>query len=170
MKTIWAPWRINYILSEKPDYCIFCKALEEKEDEKNFIIKRGKHSFVIMNAYPYNNGHVMVAPYKHLACITDLNQETSLEIHFLTQESVRILRSVLNSEGFNIGMNLGKVAGAGVEDHVHIHIVPRWLGDTNFMPVIADTKVFPEYLKTTYEKLIPFYKAINFKPPIISKS
>ena len=161
MKTIWAPWRIEYILSEKPDYCIFCNALEQKNDAKTFTLYHGKHSFVIMNTFPYNNGHLMIAPYQHQSCPTKLDQEIALEIHRMTQESIRILRSVLNAEGFNIGMNLGKVAGAGVEDHVHTHIVPRWNGDTNFMPVIGDTKVFPEYLKATYDKLLPGFEAIR---------
>lgn len=161
MKTIWAPWRVDYILSEKPDYCILCNALEKNNDTKTFILYRGKFSFAIMNAYPYNNGHIMITPKKHIACITEIDQKTSLEIQFLLKESVRILRSLLNAEGFNIGMNLGKVAGAGVEDHIHTHIVPRWNGDTNFMPVIADTKVFPEYLKATYDKLFPEFAAIK---------
>lgn len=161
MKTIWAPWRIKYILGEKPDYCIFCKAIEEKDDAKNYILFRGKLSFAILNIYPYNNGHIMVAPYKHLSCLTELEQETSLEIQNLIQESIKILRSILNAEGFNLGMNLGKVSGAGVEDHIHTHIVPRWNGDTNFMPVIADTKVFPEYLNLTYDKLSSRFKEIK---------
>lgn len=103
----------------------------------------------------------MVTPFQHLPCVTKLDNDTALEIHCMTQESVRILRFILNAEGFNIGLNLGKVAGAGVEDHMHIHIVPRWNGDTNFMPVIADTKVFPQYLKATYEKLLPEFKALG---------
>ena len=162
MKTIWAPWRIEYILSEKPDYCIFCNALEQKNDAKTFTLYHGKHSFVIMNTFPYNNGHLMIAPYQHQSCPTKLDQEIALEIHRMTQESIRILRSVLNAEGFNIGMNLGKVAGAGVEDHVHTHIVPRWNGDTNFMPVLAETKVHPEYLKDTFKKLAPLFKKLDF--------
>lgn len=163
MKTIWAPWRIKYILSEKPDYCILCHALEQKDDTKTFILFRGKLSFVILNTYPYNNGHIMVAPHEHTACLTETDQKTALEMHTLTQECIRILRSTLNAEGFNIGMNLGKVAGAGVENHIHTHIVPRWNGDTNFMPVIADTKVFPEYLRATYNKILPEFKAIGNK-------
>lgn len=161
MKTVWAPWRMEYILSEKPDYCIFCNALEQNDDTKTFILYRGKHSFIIMNTFPYNNGHLMVTPFQHLPCVTRLDNDTALEIHCMMQESVRILRSILNADGFNIGLNLGKVAGAGVEDHMHIHIVPRWNGDTNFMPVIADTKVFPQYLKATYEKLLPEFKALT---------
>lgn len=160
MKTLWAPWRIEYILSEKPDYCIFCNAVEQKDDAKTLVLYRGKHSFVIMNAFPYNNGHLMVTPYKHLSCPTKLDKETALEIHLLIQKSIGILQSVLSAEGFNIGMNLGKVAGAGIEDHVHTHIVPRWNGDTNFMPVVGETKVFPEYLKATYDKLLPGFQSI----------
>ncbi len=161
MKTIWAPWRIEYILGEKPNYCILCNAMEQKDTAKAFVLFKGKLSFAIMNTYPYNNGHIMVAPKKHSACITELDKETSLEIQFLVKESVKILRSVLNADGFNIGMNLGKVSGAGVEDHIHTHIVPRWNGDTNFMPVIADTKVFPNYIKTTYDKLFPKFTTIK---------
>ena len=160
MKTVWAPWRIEYILSEKPDYCIFCDAFKRKDDAKTFILYRGNKSFVIMNAFPYNNGHLLVIPIQHLSCPTELDNDTASEIHSLTQESIKILRSVLKTDGFNIGINLGKVAGAGVEEHLHTHIVPRWNGDTNFMPVTGETKVFPEYLKATYDKLLPEFNAI----------
>ena len=113
-----------------------------------------------MNTFPYNNGHLLVIPIQHLSCPTELDNDTASEIHSLTQESIKILRSVLKTDGFNIGINLGKVAGAGVEEHLHTHIVPRWNGDTNFMPVTGETKVFPEYLKATYDKLLPEFNAI----------
>lgn len=153
MKQIWAPWRISYILSEKPKGCIFCEKPKERKDEENLILIRGKHNFIILNAFPYNPGHLMIAPFRHVGLVEELTDEEALEHFKLLRESLKALRRALSPDGFNIGMNLGKTAGAGVEDHLHTHIVPRWEGDTNFMPVVADVKVLPEALSDTYRKL-----------------
>ncbi len=161
MKKMWAPWRIEYILSPKPSGCIFCDKPKESKDDENFILYRGKHSFIIMNYYPYNNGHLMVVPYRHLSDITLLNDEKNKEISSLIQTSVSIIRKTMNAEGFNIGMNLGKTAGAGIDEHIHYHIVPRWNGDTNFMPVAGNSKVISQGLYETWETLLPHYQDLK---------
>ncbi len=153
MEKIFAPWRIEYIKMEKKEGCIFCELPKENEDEKNLILHRGKHAFVIMNNYPYNPGHVMVAPYRHVGAWEDLNDEEVLDINALVSLMIRAIKNAMNPHGFNIGINLGRVAGAGIVDHVHVHIVPRWDGDTNFMPVLADTKVIPQAMNETYSEL-----------------
>ncbi|WP_010478794.1 HIT family protein [Thermococcus zilligii] len=153
MKTLWAPWRIEYIRSPKHKGCIFCDFPKENEDRERLILYRGEHSFVIMNNYPYNPGHVMIAPYRHVGKWEDLTDEELLEIMKLSQLMIKAIKKAMNPDGFNLGVNLGRVAGAGIDDHVHLHIVPRWNGDTNFMPVIADTKVIPESLKEAYDEL-----------------
>ena len=153
MKQIWAPWRIEYIQMEKPEGCILCDKPKEKYDVANYILYRGEKNFIIMNSYPYNPGHLMIAPYRHVANLEELTDEERCEHFEMVSRSVKILREVFNPAGFNIGMNLGKIAGAGIDDHIHTHIVPRWQGDTNFMPVIADLRVVPEALAETYEKL-----------------
>ena len=161
MKKIWAPWRMEYIAQDKSGECIFCSLPNAEDDKKNFILFRGEHCFVIMNIFPYNNGHLMVSPYRHLACITKLDSEESLEITDLTKNCIQILRDASTPDGFNVGFNLGKSAGAGYDEHIHNHIVPRWTGDTNFMPALAETRVIPEHLKKTYERLIPSFKNIR---------
>lgn len=156
MDTLWAPWRMEYILrakDEKPEPCIFCSRIEQHADKENLILHRSRHAFIIMNRFPYNNGHLMVVPYQHTGNILNLNREEGEDMLELIQLSVEALNRVMQPHGFNIGMNLGKVAGAGVDDHVHFHIVPRWNGDTNFMPVISDTKVVSEALDKTYNKI-----------------
>jgi len=154
MDKIWAPWRSNYIFNKiDEEGCILCNRLEEKEDKKNHILYRGKKSFVIMNIFPYNNGHLMVAPFKHTAELEDLESEEGRELFETLTLGIKILKISLNPDGFNIGMNLGKVAGAGIEDHLHIHIVPRWNGDTNFMPVVAETKIISCSLDEVYNLL-----------------
>lgn len=153
MRKIWAPWRVEYIRSEKAKECIFCQKPAENKDTQNYILFRGKTSFVILNNYPYNPGHLMVAPFRHLASLDDLTDEELFEHFDLVRQSARAIKEAYKPEGFNIGMNLGRVAGAGVEGHVHTHIVPRWNGDTNFMPVLSDTKVIPEALASTYAQL-----------------
>ena len=153
MKQLWAPWRIQYIRSPKHDGCIFCDFPKENRDRERLILYRGKHSFIIMNNYPYNPGHVMIAPYRHVGRWEDLNDKELLEIMKLSQLAVKAIKRVMNPDGFNMGVNLGRIAGAGIDDHVHLHIVPRWNGDTNFMPVIADTKVIPESLQEAYDGL-----------------
>ncbi len=153
MKRIWAPWRVEYIRMEKPKGCILCGKPKESNDEANYILYRGKHNYVMLNLYPYNPGHLMVAPYRHLATPEYLTAAERNEHFAIVARSVKVLKSVFKSDGLNIGMNVGKVAGAGIDDHFHTHIVPRWAGDTNFMPILADTKVVSEGLAETYKKL-----------------
>ncbi|NJE07152.1 HIT domain-containing protein [Thermococcus sp. M39] len=153
MKIIWAPWRIRYIRSPKHDGCIFCDFPKENRDKERLILYRGKHAFIIMNNYPYNPGHVMIAPYRHVGKWEDLTDEELLEIMKLSQLMIKALKKAMNPDGFNMGVNLGRVAGAGIDDHVHLHIVPRWNGDTNFMPVLADVKVIPQAIEESYEDL-----------------
>lgn len=151
MKDIFAPWRISYIQStNKPSGCIFCSFPEQDRDEENLILHRGQHSFVILNRYPYNSGHLMVVPYRHTSDYCSLKTEEVNEIHNLSSIAIDVMKRTIKPEGFNLGVNLGKVAGAGVEDHVHLHIVPRWNGDTNFMPVMGDVRVIPQSLEDTY--------------------
>jgi len=157
MKVLWAPWRIEYILSEKEKGCLFCSKSAEKEDEANYILYRGQRSFVMMNLYPYNNGHLMVAPYSHVADMAGLTQEEILDVFSEVQRCESILRKVFHPEGFNMGLNIGTVAGAGVKDHIHVHIVPRWNGDTNYMTAISEVRVIPEHLKATYKVLRPYF-------------
>lgn len=154
MERLWAPWRMEYIENAvRVEGCIFCVLPAENKDRENLILFRGKHSFMMMNSFPYNNGHLMVAPYKHTADMYELEDETLLEINHLVRYSIRLLSAIMQPDGFNLGVNIGRTAGAGVLDHIHWHIVPRWNGDCNFMPVLANTKVLPESLHSTYDKL-----------------
>jgi len=153
MEQIWAPWRIKYILMEKPEECILCDKPEQDNDIQNYILYRGKKNFIILNIFPYNPGHLMIAPYRHIATIEELTKEELHEHFEIVSLGTKILRQAFNPHGFNVGINLGRVAGAGIDDHVHTHIVPRWNGDTNFMPVLSDVRVVPEALAETYEKL-----------------
>ncbi len=162
MKRLWAPWRMEYILDEhKHEGCLFCDVSKKKgdrtnrsRDRRNLILHRGKHSFVILNKYPYNSGHLMVIPYFHTSTFDGLSDEVLFDLIKNVDMSVNILRDVLRPDGFNMGLNFGKVAGAGMESHMHIHVVPRWTGDTDSMPIIAETRVMPEHLKKTYNKLL----------------
>ncbi len=160
MKVLWAPWRLKYITGDKEEGCIFCKKPKEGNDKDNLILYTGETSFIIMNRYPYSNGHLMTVPYKHTNNFSDLTQEERLELMDLTAKCLDILQ-VIKPEGFNIGMNLGKTGGAGIDDHLHFHIVPRWSGDNNFMPVIGDVRVMPEYLEETYETLRKHLKSLE---------
>lgn len=155
MERIWAPWRLKYVTGcdDKKDTCIFCDHVKEQDHEKK-ILARGEHCFVVMNIFPYNNGHLMVAPYRHVSDLSQLNREEMYEILECLAEWTEILKSAMHCHGFNIGINLGRIAGAGIADHLHVHIVPRWDGDTNFMPVIADTKIIPQSLEECYDLLI----------------
>lgn len=153
MKILWAPWRIKYILGKK-EGCIFCDKVKENKDRENYILLRGKNAFVILNTFPYTNGHLMVAPYRHVPDLDGLEESELGELMRLVKTCTQILKKTLNPEGFNIGANLGKVAGAGVEGHIHIHIVPRWEGDTSFISTVGDTKIIPESLDDTYGKLL----------------
>lgn len=158
MKRLFSPWRSKYIASfknEKPrkGESLFTRILKEKKDEKNFILVRKKYCFVVMNLYPYNSGHVMVIPYKQTHDISDLTPEIYTEIMQTTSEMIEALKKVMNPHGFNFGANLGRVAGAGIDNHIHFHIVPRWNGDNNFMPTISDIRVVSQDMKVTYKKL-----------------
>lgn len=155
MKAIYAPWRMTYLKSDKPDGCVFCKDSLRQED---LILLEGKTAYVMLNLYPYINGHLMIIPYRHVCKLDDLTPEEKLEMFQLIDVSVKSLQDCLHPEGFNVGINLGKAAGAGVDDHVHIHVVPRWLGDTNFMTIIGEVRVIPDDLIKTWEKLIPYFK------------
>jgi ATP adenylyltransferase len=154
MDRIWAPWRSVYIGKDHGSACIFCDKLTSDRDKENYVVCRGDKVFVLMNLYPYNNGHLMVAPKRHAGDLADLEQEELTELFLVTQKMVGVLRTAFNPEGFNIGINLGKIAGAGVPGHLHIHIVPRWGGDTNFMPVIGDVRVISEGMDLTYQKIM----------------
>lgn len=145
--------------SKAPKNCIFCSKFKEKKDKKNYVLFRGKNCFVLLNLYPYNDGHLMIAPNRHLADPKILKKEEWQELHETSRLSLQILKKVIHPEGFNMGMNLGKTAGAGIADHLHLHIVPRWTGDTNFLPVIGKSKVISQDLSKVYDKLAPLFKA-----------
>jgi ATP adenylyltransferase len=153
MKQLWAPWRIDYILSKKGPECIFCDLPKENNDRENLILYRGKKNFIIMNRYPYNNGHIMVVPYIHRSSLEGGNAETLSEMMDLTRISTDVLKGLMSPEGFNVGINIGSAAGAGIEEHLHMHVVPRWVGDSSFMAVLDEVRVVPEHLIETYDKL-----------------
>ncbi len=157
MKRLWAPWRIDYILGEKPLGCILCDKPKEKRDAENHILKYGKHGFVIMNLYPYNNGHLMVCPYEHVNTLEDLSDEILSGLMLMIKGTLAALRVAFSPEGTNVGLNLGKAGGAGIDDHVHFHVVPRWEGDTNFMTVVGDHRVIPQDIDETYKLLKPYF-------------
>jgi len=150
---LWAPWRMEYILGEKERGCIFCTRINQESDKENLILFRGKNNFVIMNKYPYNNGHLMVVPNRHTSELDSLGDPEKLEMMNLVSKSMNVLKKTVNPDGFNVGLNIGKIAGAGIDDHLHFHIVPRWVADTNFMPVVAQTKIISEDLGKTWERL-----------------
>ena len=154
MKTMWAPWRMEYILGEKEKGCIFCRALS---DQDNLTLYKGKVTMVVMNKYPYINGHLLVAPTRHLSLLEQLSKNEMGDLLETVEKSVGILKKVMNPDGFNVGLNLGKVAGAGVEEHLHFHIVPRWFGDTNALTVFADVRVIPEHLQATCNNLKSYF-------------
>ena len=156
---LWAPWRLDYIKGPKPDECIFCTKPEAGDDRASHIVRRGEHCFVMLNAYPYNNGHLMVSPYRHVASIEELDDASLLELMTMAQAGIAAMHTAYGPEGFNLGINQGKVAGAGVEHHVHLHIVPRWGADTNFMPVIGDTRVLPQSLDDSYDAMTAAWPA-----------
>ncbi|NLP10282.1 HIT domain-containing protein [bacterium] len=155
MKKLWAPWRMEYILQEKPSGCIFCDKPQQNRDRENLILHRGAGCFVIMNFYPYNNGHLMVVPYRHLSDLAALTAAEQSEMMTLLARCTTVLTQQMKPHGFNIGMNLGRTAGAGIDDHLHFHIVPRWNGDTNFMPVTGHTKVLSQGLLESWDLLKP---------------
>ena len=156
MEQLWAPWRIRYIQNlpaAEPGDCFLCEKPKEANDDLNYILYRGQKNFVILNSYPYNAGHLMVAPYRQVASLEGLADEELKEHFEIVRRCLSVLRQAFKPDGFNIGINIGRVAGAGVDKHIHTHIVPRWQGDSNFMPVLSDTKVINEALTETYQKL-----------------
>ena len=159
MDRLWTPWRYSYI-SKAPSGqgCIFCDKPAAGHDEENFIVYRGRHNFVILNACPYTNGHLMVAPYAHVATVPEASNDALEEMMLLTRDAERHLRDLYRPAGLNIGMNIGEVAGAGVAGHLHMHVLPRWAGDANFMSTIGETRVLPEDLATTYKRLAPKFQ------------
>lgn len=162
MKVLWAPWRMRYILSDnEDDNCIFCPGESRDEDESRLILYVSSLTMVIMNRFPYNNGHLLVAPTRHVSGLETLSDKATLELLKMVRRSIDILKEIMAPEGFNVGLNLGRVAGAGMEEHMHFHIVPRWNGDTNFMTVHGDVRVIPEHIKETYRKLRPHFDKIS---------
>ncbi len=169
---MWSPWRSAHVghvdelapidahaSSGAGTGSLFARLAAEDEDEKNYIVWRGVHVFVIMNLYPYNNGHLLIVPYRTVAAYEELSRDEQIELAVTLDQSIRWLKEALGPEGFNVGMNLGKAAGAGIPDHLHLHVVPRWRGDTNFMPTIGEVKVIPEALDVTYRKLVAAARA-----------
>ena len=158
MERLFSPWRSKYIESfskskDEKEECILCTAYQDRNDEERLIVARGKLCFVLMNLYPYNSGHLMVVPYRHVPSFMDLSDDEMMEIMSLIRTMIKKLQSVSHPEGFNIGSNIGRAAGAGIDQHIHFHIVPRWSGDTNFIPVLSDTKIISEDMKVTWKKL-----------------
>ena len=152
-KPLWAPWRLEYVGSaDEQSECIFCAA-KEGGDEEGLVVRRAAHAFALLNKFPYASGHLMVAPLRHVGELTELDDEEVLEVHRLAGQGMGALAEVYGPQGYNLGWNLGRIAGAGITDHVHMHLVPRWAGDTNFMPVLADVKILPEHLVETRRKL-----------------
>jgi len=152
---LWAPWRSHYVTEavKSDSGCIFCQKLHDTRDEENLVLARTDRCFVLMNLYPYNNGHLLIAPHRHVGEMEEMDGDELRELMEVTRWMVRVLRRAMNPHGFNIGINVGRVAGAGIPGHFHIHIVPRWDGDTNFMPVLGETKVISEGLEHTYRKI-----------------
>ena len=159
MERLWSPWRMQYIESAtagEPEGCLFCHKPAQGDDEAALILARGPHAYAMLNAYPYNPGHLLIAPFRHAGEVEELTADEAADAHALLAQSIRALKAASNPDGFNVGMNLGRVAGAGIPGHLHWHVVPRWNGDTNFMPVIGETKVLPETLERLFTALSEF--------------
>ncbi len=166
LERLYTPWRMKYVVSteKRKEGCVFCNALDEgvEHDPDNFIVYRGEETFAIMNIYPYNVGHLMVLPRQHMSTLSDLSRQAQAEMMALATYFTEILAEIMQPDGFNVGINLGKAAGAGIDAHLHIHIVPRWVGDSNFMPIVGQTRVLPEELSDTYKKIVA---AVKRRPP-----
>ncbi len=159
MERLWAPWRLEYVQhADEQDGCVFCNAAAG-EDEDGLVVRRGERAFALLNRYPYSSGHLMVAPYRHGSGFDSLDDDEALEVHRLAVRAIEALQAVYSPDGFNVGWNLGRIAGAGIVDHGHVHVVPRWSGDTNFMPVLADVRVIPEHLVETRRRLAAAWTA-----------
>jgi ATP adenylyltransferase len=152
IENLWAPWRLEYVARDKPDGCVLC-AKQHEDDAQAHVVARGEHCYAVLNLYPYNNGHLMVVPYRHVADLEDLTAAESAEAQRMLERGIRAARAAMGPGGFNVGLNLGEAAGAGIASHLHWHLVPRWQGDTNFMPVLADVRVMPQHLDTTWKLL-----------------
>jgi ATP adenylyltransferase len=157
LRNLWAPWRVEYIVGKKPPGCIFCPENHGLSDEQRLILYRGSLTMVMMNKFPYNNGHLLVSPWRHISDLNELSADEDRELMGLLKKCTRVLKAVMRPDGFNIGLNMGREAGAGFEEHLHFHVVPRWRGDTNFMPVLADIRSIPEHLKQSYSKLLSHF-------------
>ena len=158
MKVMFAPWRMQYIEGEKPEGCVLCEALRRGEGKEALVLHIAKYSFVMLNRYPYTSGHLMVVPKRHVSDPAQLSTEEYGELAELVRLSLKVIGRAMNPQGFNVGMNLGEAAGAGITDHFHIHVLPRWSGDTNFMSVVGGVRVIPEALYSTFDKLYPLFK------------
>ena len=159
MKQLWAPWRMVYIdEGPKEQGCIFCTKFRDSDLRAGLVLAHSRYTVVMLNKYPYNNGHLLLAPKRHENALANLSSEEFIDLNQTLRHSVEIVREAVNPAGINLGMNLGKCAGAGIEDHLHWHIVPRWEGDTNFMPVVAETRVMPQHLLDSYDRLQPFFQ------------
>jgi len=158
MEILWAPWRMEYVAAGNEEgECIFCPGNDRSHDEERLILYVGDRSVILMNRFPYINGHLLVAPVRHVSSLDALTDGEKLDLITMVERAVRILTKAMNPGGFNVGLNLGRIAGAGVEDHIHFHVVPRWSGDTNYMTVIGDVRVIPEHIRATYKKLLPLF-------------
>jgi ATP adenylyltransferase len=167
MKVLWAPWRMTYVLSNKEgDDCIFCPGENRRDDEERLILHVTSATVVIMNRFPYNNGHLLVSPVRHVSGLEHLSEKESSGLLLMVGRTIDILKEMMNPDGFNVGLNLGRVAGAGVEEHLHFHVVPRWNGDTNFITVQGDVRVIPEHIRETYKKLRPCFDRLVTPGPV----
>lgn len=153
MKRLWAPWRIEYLQGEREEGCIFCNAINDPDESRRYVIHKGEISIVMLNKYPYIGGHLLIAPRRHIGALQKLTDEELLDLMKLTNQAIKALKKTMRPHGFNIGINIGKVAGAGVPEHIHLHVVPRWNGDTNFVPVFSEARVINEHLSQTWRKL-----------------
>ena len=161
MKHLWTPWRMAYLKGNTPNSagdCIFCIKVRGVDDTREHVLHRGEHVFATLNLFPYNNGHLMIVPYRHIAAVTDLSADELTEMMTVTQLAMQVLNAAFNPQGYNVGINQGSAAGAGIAEHLHQHIVPRWGGDTNFLSTVGETRTIPEWIDQTYERLLPLFK------------
>ena len=161
VEVLWAPWRMDYILGPKPDACVFCLPEDTHDDRERLVLARGRYTFVIMNKFPYNSGHLMVTPFRHASCLTELTPGETLEMTRGLTYCTKVMQEAMRPQGINIGLNLGEAAGAGIAAHLHFQMVPRWNGDSSFMAVFGETRVVPQLLLSTYDRLLPFFKGYH---------
>lgn len=159
MENLWSPWRMKYVTdTDNPDGCVFCTAPAQPDGTANLVVNRGKNCFAILNRYPYTSGHLMVVPFAHVSSIELLNPEVRGELFEMVNRTITVLREVYHPDGFNVGINMGEAAGAGIAEHAHVHIVPRWAGDTSFMSTVGETRVIPEELGVTWQRISSAWK------------